>query len=216
MRSLIPAVLAAALSLLVLSCGGGMTQTATLTPTGTGQPDFNTSVSPSSLSVQRGKQGTSTVTTAISGGFDSATSLSASSMPSGTTVSFDPNPIPAPGSGSSTMTITVGSNTGTGTYAINVAGNGGGYQHSVTAALTVLASVSLTWSGSIDQVVGYNVHSSFTSGGPYTRLNSSLIPDTSYLDQTVQSGFTYYYVVTAVNAQGQESGYSNQAEAMVP
>src|SRR5208283_2833954 len=84
-------------------------------------------------------QGTSTITATISGGFNSAISLSAAGMPSGTTVSFNPNPIAAPGSGSSTMTITVGSSTPTGTYPITVTGNGGGTQQTTTVTLTVTA-----------------------------------------------------------------------------
>jgi hypothetical protein len=35
------------------------------------------------------------------------------------------------------------------------------------------------------------------------------------VDTTVQSGATYYYVATAVDANG-ESGYSNQAAAVIP
>ena len=105
-----------------------------------GSPNFTISASPASLSVAQGTQGTSTVTTTISGGFNSAISLSASGMPTGTTVSFNPQTIPAPGAGSSTMTITVGSNTPTGTYPITVTGNGGGVQHNATVSLTVTTS----------------------------------------------------------------------------
>jgi fibronectin type 3 domain-containing protein len=36
------------------------------------------------------------------------------------------------------------------------------------------------------------------------------------VDNTVSAGDTYYYVTTAVNASGLESGYSNQAVAAVP
>jgi hypothetical protein len=32
----------------------------------------------------------------------------------------------------------------------------------------------------------------------------------------VVSGATYYYVTTEVNAQGQESSYSNEVEAAIP
>ena len=39
---------------------------------------------------------------------------------------------------------------------------------------------------------------------------------TNYSDQTVQSGVTYYYVTTAVDSQGMESVYSNEAAATVP
>ena len=68
------------------------------------QPNFTLSASPASLSIQQGNQGTSTITTTISGGFNGAISLSAAGMPPGTTVSFNPRPIPAPGAGNSTMT----------------------------------------------------------------------------------------------------------------
>jgi len=122
--------------------GGGIQQTTTVTLTVTPQQQqsFTLSASPASLSIQQGNQGASTITTTISGGFNSAIGLSASGMPSGTTVSFNPNPIPAPGSGSSTMTITVGSSTPTGTYPITVTGNGGGIQQSATLTLTVTGS----------------------------------------------------------------------------
>src|SRR5208337_2919968 len=57
----------------------------------TAVPNFTISASPASFSVVQGNQGTSTITTTLSGGFNSAISLSASGMPSGTTVSFKPN-----------------------------------------------------------------------------------------------------------------------------
>ena len=121
--------------------GGGIQQNATVTLTVTApiQPNFTISASPSSVTIQPGNQGASTITATISGGFSSAISLSASGAPSGATVSFNPNPIPAPGAGSSTMTIMVGSSTPTGTYPITVAGNGGGIQQNTTVNLTVTA-----------------------------------------------------------------------------
>src|ERR1019366_580709 len=78
------------------------------------------------------------------------------------------------------------------------------------------SAVALSWTASIGQVAGYNAYRSTISGGPYTKLNSSLIATTSYTDQTVQSGYTYYYVTTAVDSQGMESVYSNEAVATVP
>src|SRR6185369_7299180 len=84
-------------------------------------------------------QGTSTINTTIMGGFNSAVSLSATGVPTGTTVSFNPNPIAAPGAGSSTMTMSVGGNTAVGTYPITVTGSGGGIQRQTTVTLTVTA-----------------------------------------------------------------------------
>ena len=196
--------------------GGGIQQTATVTLTVTAAPSFTISASPASLTIIQGNQGTSTITTAISGGFNSAISLSASGMPSGTTVSFNPATIPAPGSGNSTMTIAVGASTPVGTYPITVTGNGGGVQQSVAVTLIVTAQVALGWTGSSSPgIAGYNAYRSTNSNGPYTKLNSSLISTTNYNDQMVQSGNTYYYVTTAVDSQGVESSYSNQAVATV-
>ena len=185
-------------------------------------PDFTINANPTSLSVVQGAQGTSTITTTVSGGFNNAISLSASGVPAGVTVSFNPNPIAAPGSGSSTMTIAVDSSTVPGTYPIAVTGNGGGIQHSTTVTLTVTAAppphqVNLSWVASTTTtVVGYNAYRSTVSGSYYTQINSGLIPGLTYVDTTVTSGVTYYYVTTAVDADGLESVYSNEASANVP
>src|SRR5208337_4202875 len=119
--------------------GDTVNTSVTLTVTAAGQPNFTISASPPSLSIQQGNQGTSALTTTVSGGFNSAISLSASGMPTGTTVSFNPSTIAAPSSGNSTMTITVGSSTPAGTYPITVTGNGAGAQQNATVTLTVTA-----------------------------------------------------------------------------
>lgn len=77
-------------------------------------------------------------------------------------------------------------------------------------------TVSLNWQPSTSQVVGYNVYRGTKYGGPYSQINSALDPDTNFIDNNVPGGQIYYYVTTAVNSAGQESGYSNQAQANVP
>jgi hypothetical protein len=77
-------------------------------------------------------------------------------------------------------------------------------------------SVDLSWDSGGGQPVGYNVYRRTVSGGPYTMINTSLDSSTNYTDSTVVSGTTYYYVTTEVNAQGQESAYSNVAKAAIP
>jgi subtilase family serine protease len=109
-----------------------------LAPTST-TPNFTISASPASVSVLQGGNGTSTITSTIVGGFNSAVALSASGQPSGVIVSFSANPIAAPGSGSSTMTMAVASTTATGTYTITVTGSGGGVNQTTTVSLTVTA-----------------------------------------------------------------------------
>ena len=112
------------------------TTTVSLTVTGT-NPNFTISASPTSLSVARGSSGKSTITTAISGGFNSAIALSASGQGSRVTVSFSPSSIAAPGSGTSTMTVTVNRRATTGTRTITIKGTGGGVTHTTTVTLTI-------------------------------------------------------------------------------
>jgi fibronectin type 3 domain-containing protein len=77
--------------------------------------------------------------------------------------------------------------------------------------------VDLSWVGSTSSgVVGYYVYRGTVSGGPYSKLNSTPAPTTNYTDTSVQSGVTYYYVVTAVDNKGMESAYSNQSMATIP
>jgi hypothetical protein len=74
----------------------------------------------------------------------------------------------------------------------------------------------LTWNASTSTVVGYNVYRGTQSGGPYgTKMNSSLIPSTTFTDTSVQAGQTLFYVVTAVDSSGVESDYSDQMSATV-
>ena len=54
------------------------------------------------------------------------------------------------------------------------------------------------------------------NAGPFQEINTALDPSTNYTDNTVVSGATYYYVATEVNAQGQESAYSNEVKAVIP
>jgi kumamolisin len=105
-------------------------------------PNFTISASPTSVSVVQGNNGTSTITTAVSGGFNSAITLSATGQPTGVTVSFGTNPIAAPGSGTSIMTMAVASTTATGTYPITVTGTGDSIARTATVTLTVTAPPS--------------------------------------------------------------------------
>ena len=76
-------------------------------------------------------------------------------------------------------------------------------------------SVSLTWNSSAN-AVGYNIYRGAVSGGPYSMINTTLDASTAFTDNSVTAGQTYYYVVTAVDASSNESGYSNQTSAVIP
>jgi hypothetical protein len=62
---------------------------------------------------------------------------------------------------------------------------------------------------------GYNVYRSTEAGAAKTRLNASLVPNSTYSDSTGTPGTVYHYTVTTVNAEAAtpESGHSNEASA---
>lgn len=66
--------------------------------------------------------------------------------------------------------------------------------------------VILDWVGL--NAVSYNIKRATVSGGPYTTIAAG-VTDTTYTDTSVSTDTTYYYVVSASNAQG-EGGNSNQ------
>lgn len=77
----------------------------------------------------------------------------------------------------------------------------------------------LNWTASISPNISYyNIYRGATSGGPYTKIASTTANSgaTTYQDTSVQAGQTYYYVGTAVDVSGNESGYSNQNTATIP
>jgi HYDIN/CFA65/VesB-like, Ig-like domain/Abnormal spindle-like microcephaly-assoc'd, ASPM-SPD-2-Hydin/Cep192 domain 4 len=84
-----------------------------------------------------------------------------------------------------------------------------------TGAAAPQHSVTLSWNPSSSNVVGYNVYRGSTTGGPYSKINS-MNASTSYVDSSVQAGQTYFYVTTAVDGSGKESGNSNQTQAVIP
>lgn len=76
--------------------------------------------------------------------------------------------------------------------------------------------IVLSWERA-ESGVRYNVYRSTTeqvdlTGAP---LNSAPIPDTTFMDTNVTSGTSYYYVVTAVNTNDDESTGSNTVSAML-
>jgi subtilase family serine protease len=125
----------------ITGTGGGQTHTTTISLTVTGQTTgaFTVSVSPTSGYLYQGQSGYAVVTTSVSGGFNSAVTLSASGVPSGVTVSFSPSSIAAPGSGSSDFNLTVSRTAATGTYPITITGTGGGQTQTTTLTFEIVS-----------------------------------------------------------------------------
>jgi hypothetical protein len=89
-----------------------------------------------------------------------------------------------------------------------------GVNFTAVTAATHSATASWTPSGSV--VSGYNLYRGTVSGGPYTKVNNSLIALLTFTDSTVQSGQTYFFVSTAVDGSGNESVFSNEVTTIIP
>src|SRR5947209_7266886 len=75
---------------------------------------------------------------------------------------------------------------------------------------------TLSWNPSLSAVVSYNVYRGTQSGGSYQKLNSLPAPTTTYTDNSVLAGQTYFYVVTAVDSRNVESVHSNEVSTTIP
>jgi hypothetical protein len=78
------------------------------------------------------------------------------------------------------------------------------------------SAVTLNWNGpSANDLAGYNVYRDTNSiNGISDRgaLNETLLSDPLYTDKGAKNGTTYYYVVTAVDKDTNESAPSNEIE----
>jgi glycosidase/fibronectin type 3 domain-containing protein len=68
--------------------------------------------------------------------------------------------------------------------------------------------VELAWRPSGEGI--YNVYRSPLSGGGWVRINELPVAEPRYNDSGLDNGRVYHYVVTAIDAAGNESGYSNE------
>ncbi len=229
-----------------LTAGQSVTFTATFAPTGAGAVSGTLSVisnaSNSTLNVALSGTGTAPGTLAVSPttlsfgnvAVGSSAALNGSLTASGASVTvtsasisngeFGLSGISLPatlGAGQSaafTITFTPqasGATSGTLSFVSNASNSPATETMTGTGTAATQHTVDLTWNSS-SGAVGYNIYRGMANGGPYTMINSSLDGSTSYVDNTVVSGQTYYYVATAVNSEAQESGYSNVAQAVIP
>ena len=126
----------------------------------------------------------------------------------------------APGQ-STTLTSTFApSATGGATGKITVSSNASNSPASILLSGSGVASgahsVTLSWTDGDSGITGYHAYSSTVPGGPFVRMTAGALTAPTFRDASVQSGRTYYYVVTALNASNQESVYSSEVTAIVP
>ena len=166
--------------------------------------------SSSSLGVTFTNSGSSNITISnvtISGPGFTASGVSAGLIvTSGQIVTLDVTFAPA-ATGSATGSVSVVSNASNSPASIALTGTG---------VALIFHSGTLTWNASTSAVIGYDVYRGTVSGGPYTKINSSVDATTTFTDATVQAGQTYYWIVTAVNSSNVQSTDSNEVSATIP
>ena len=84
---------------------------------------------------------------------------------------------------------------------------------SALVANTVSTSeIGLTWQDNSTDETGFEIHRSLTAGSGFALITTTAANATTYTDNGLLSGTTYYYKVRAVNATG-PSAFSNEAMA---
>jgi len=191
--------------------------------TGNGTPAGQLAVNPSTLSfgnVVVGQSSQKTAQLLASGATVTVSSVNVSNGDFTVSGLTFPVTIPAGQGAQFTVTFTpqsVGATSGTASFTSDAANSPTVLSVNGTGTQPVQHSVLLNWTASISpNIDGYNIYRSGKSGGPYSKVNTSLNSGTSYTDTTVANGSTYYYVTTAVDSNSQESTYSNQAQAVIP
>jgi len=117
----------------VNATSGSLSHVITIT---VGVGDFSISASSTTVNIQVGSSGTSSVTLRSLAGFSGTINLSTSVTPSGLTASINPGTISLSAGGSGSSTLTVSSST-VGTYAVTVTGTTGSSTHSITINVNV-------------------------------------------------------------------------------
>jgi len=189
-------------------------------------PDFSTSANPSSLNAPLGSSASSTITLSSLNGFTGTVSLSATSSPSGPSLSLNPTSVTLSSGGTASSSLSVSSST-SGSYTITVTGTSGSLSHSASVNLIVAdfrisanpssitiapgssatSSISLTSTGGFTGTV--SLSSTVSPSGPTASLNpasvslSSSSTGTSTLTfQTQPSTPTGTYTVTVTGSSG--------------
>jgi len=61
-------------------------------------------------------------------------------------------------------------------------------------------AVELTWTPNLEfDIAGYNIYRSSDLAEPFVQINESMIPDTSFIDNSLENAIYYYYVIRAVD-----------------
>jgi endoglucanase len=167
-------------------------------------PDFNVAVSPASLTVNAGTNGTSLITVAATNGLNAVYTLSVSNLPSGVSATFTNNPNTG---GQSLLTLTASNNVVSGATNVTIIATAGLISHTKTIALTltgptntapVLAAIS-DQTVNVGQTVAFTANATDTNQPPQTLTFALLVGATNATLNTNSGDFSFRPLVTQAN-----------------
>jgi len=181
-------------TLTISGASGSLSNSTTVTLIVTAPPDFAISATPSSQNILPGGSASYTASVSPLNGYTGTVSFTASGLPAGATVSFNPLSVTG-GSGLSTVTVSTASTTAAGNYTIIITGtdSSASLTHSATVTLvvtdfsltatpssqTVAANGSTTYTAIVSSLNGFtgtvNLSVSGLPGGTTTSFNPASI-----------------------------------------
>jgi Cellulase (glycosyl hydrolase family 5) len=173
----------------------------------TTSPDFNLSANPTSLTVNGGTNGTSTVTVTALYGLNACYTLSASNLPSGVIATFTNNPSTG---GASLLMLTASNTVTSGTTNVTVIATAGLISHTTTIALTLNSIIppntppTLTpianQTVDVGQTVAFTASATDTDQPPQTLTFALLAGVTNATLDTTSGAFSFRPLVTQANS----------------
>ena len=121
-------------------------------PGGTGSADFSMSASPSSLTLNPGQNGTSTVSVTALNGFTGTVGFTVTGCPASPAACVM-NPTSVTGSGNSTLAVSTDNTTTPGSYNVMVTGTSGSLSHAATVVLAVNSAPTASFTFSCNGLV---------------------------------------------------------------
>ncbi len=164
-------------------------------------PDFNLAVSPASLSVNSGTNGTSLLTVTATNGLNAVYTLSVSNLPSGVAATFTNNPNIG---GTSLLTLTASNNVISGTTNVTVIATAGLTSHTKTIALTLVGPTNTSptldpianQTVNVGQTVAFTANATDTNQPPQTLTFALLVGAPNATLNTNSGAFSFRPLVT--------------------
>lgn len=168
-------------------------------------PDFSLAASPTSLTLNAGTNGASTITVTPLNGLNACYTLSVSNLPSGVSATFTNNPNIG---GTSLLTLTASNSVASGTTNVTVVATAGLISHTQTIAITlagptntppVLAAIT-NRTVNVGQTVAFTASATDTNQPPQTLTFALLTGATNATLNTNSGAFSFRPLVTQANS----------------